>query len=137
MWPDYNRALQRDPSNAVAHAWYADYLSNMGRHTEAVAEARRARELDPVSVDRNSSLDLFSTARADTTKRWRYVRRLSNSILTTPRATGSWVSSMGKGANLARPSRRLRRRFTFPEVEHPTARFWPTRMRQLERRPKL
>jgi tetratricopeptide (TPR) repeat protein len=56
---EYRRALELDPSDALGHAWYADYLSKMGRHAEAIGEARRARELDPISVDRNSFLGLI------------------------------------------------------------------------------
>src|SRR6185312_11579357 len=29
--------------------WYAEFLSLVGRHTEAIAESERARELDPLS----------------------------------------------------------------------------------------
>ena len=32
----------------MAHHWYAEYLSAMGRHAQAFAEIRRAQELDPV-----------------------------------------------------------------------------------------
>lgn len=56
---EYRRALELDPSDALGHAWYADYLSKMGRHAEAIGEARRARELDPISPDRNSFLGLI------------------------------------------------------------------------------
>jgi tetratricopeptide (TPR) repeat protein len=52
----YQRALALDGTNAVTHAWYADYLSKMGRHSEAVVAASQARELDPVSADRTSFL---------------------------------------------------------------------------------
>jgi TolB-like protein/Tfp pilus assembly protein PilF len=59
-WPgaeaEYKRALNLNPSYAIAHMWYADYLSKMGRHTDAIAEAMRARELDPISVDSNAFL---------------------------------------------------------------------------------
>src|SRR5207247_9554851 len=62
-WPaaqtEYKRALELNPSDAVAHAWYADWLSKQGRHGEAIAEAERARELGPVSVDRQSFLGLI------------------------------------------------------------------------------
>ena len=51
---EYKRALDLNPSYAIAHMWYADYLSKMGRHADAIAEATRARELDPISVDSNA-----------------------------------------------------------------------------------
>src|SRR5580704_314611 len=53
---EYKRALDLNPSYAIAHMWCADYLSKMGRHADAIAEAMRARELDPISVDSNAFL---------------------------------------------------------------------------------
>jgi TolB-like protein/DNA-binding winged helix-turn-helix (wHTH) protein/tetratricopeptide (TPR) repeat protein len=47
---EYKRALQLNPSSSVIHAWYADYLSMMQRHDEAIAELRRSHDLDPVAV---------------------------------------------------------------------------------------
>src|SRR4029079_5828749 len=41
-------ASASDPENADAHIFYAHLLSNTGRHEEALAEAKRARELDPL-----------------------------------------------------------------------------------------
>jgi DNA-binding winged helix-turn-helix (wHTH) protein/TolB-like protein/tetratricopeptide (TPR) repeat protein len=43
-------ALRLDPNSADAHFAYAHLLSNTGRHTEALAEARRASELDPLNM---------------------------------------------------------------------------------------
>ncbi|MCU1259330.1 MAG: Adenylate cyclase [Bryobacterales bacterium] len=57
--PEYKRALELNPSDAIAHMWYADWLSKMGRHAEAIAEAGRARALAPVSVDCGSFLGLI------------------------------------------------------------------------------
>ena len=35
----------------TAHDWYGEgYLSLVGRHAEAIAEEKRAQELDPVSL---------------------------------------------------------------------------------------
>lgn len=48
------RALELDPRNAEAHSYYANLLSNMGRHSEAVAEAKLARDLDPVNLRINA-----------------------------------------------------------------------------------
>ncbi len=47
---EYRRAIELNPNYVTAHSWYAEQLSRMGRHDEAVAEARRARELDPLSL---------------------------------------------------------------------------------------
>ncbi len=45
-----NRALALNPGYATAHQWYSILLSDTGRHEEAIAEARRAEELDPLSA---------------------------------------------------------------------------------------
>ena len=43
------QALELKPGYVVAHHWYAEYLSAMGRHDEAVSEIQRAQGLDPLS----------------------------------------------------------------------------------------
>ena len=45
----YRRAIQLDPNHADAHFFYADLLFSMRRPLEAEAEARCARELDPLN----------------------------------------------------------------------------------------
>jgi DNA-binding SARP family transcriptional activator/TolB-like protein/Tfp pilus assembly protein PilF len=48
---NFRRSLALDPNNANTHHWYSeDYLVPAGRLREALAEAWRARELDPLSV---------------------------------------------------------------------------------------
>jgi len=46
---EYRRAIELNPGYATAHQWYAEFLSAMGRHEEAIAVGKRARELDPFS----------------------------------------------------------------------------------------
>ncbi len=46
---EFKRAIQLRPSYATAHLLYAEFLSEMGRHAQALAEIRAAQELDPVS----------------------------------------------------------------------------------------
>ena len=57
FWGDWNfreaeiqfqRALELNPDDTNAHLLYAHLLSNLGRHDEALREAKRARELDPL-----------------------------------------------------------------------------------------
>jgi TolB-like protein/DNA-binding winged helix-turn-helix (wHTH) protein/tetratricopeptide (TPR) repeat protein len=45
----FQRAIALNPNYATAHHWYADFLSAMGRHEQAITESQRARELDPLS----------------------------------------------------------------------------------------
>jgi serine/threonine protein kinase/tetratricopeptide (TPR) repeat protein len=47
---EYERAISLSPSNAEAHRRYADFLSEMGRHDQALAEIRSAEEFDPLSA---------------------------------------------------------------------------------------
>jgi TolB-like protein/DNA-binding winged helix-turn-helix (wHTH) protein/Flp pilus assembly protein TadD len=56
---EYKTALALNPSYATAHLRYAELLSNLGRHDEALAEIRRARELDPLSLLMRSSVGRF------------------------------------------------------------------------------
>jgi tetratricopeptide (TPR) repeat protein len=47
----YQRSLSLSPNSAVIHDLYSiTYLSPMGRHEEAIAEEKRAVELDPLSA---------------------------------------------------------------------------------------
>jgi len=53
-WPgaerEVKRAIELNPNYATAHQWYGLFLSAMGRHDEAIREATRAHDLDPVSL---------------------------------------------------------------------------------------
>jgi tetratricopeptide (TPR) repeat protein len=46
---EFRRAIDLNPNYANAHHWYAEFLSLVGRHEQAIAESQRARELDPLS----------------------------------------------------------------------------------------
>jgi DNA-binding winged helix-turn-helix (wHTH) protein/tetratricopeptide (TPR) repeat protein len=50
----FRRALELNPNDADAHLFYAHLLSNTGRHPEALAEAKRARELDLLNLRTNA-----------------------------------------------------------------------------------
>jgi serine/threonine protein kinase/tetratricopeptide (TPR) repeat protein len=47
---EFLRAIAANPNYPTAHQWYSEYLYVVGRHDEAIAEAKRAQELDPLSV---------------------------------------------------------------------------------------
>src|SRR5215469_253693 len=53
-WPaadqEFQRAISLAPGLAQSHRWYAVYLAAMGRAAEAMREAQRAVELDPLSI---------------------------------------------------------------------------------------
>src|SRR5262245_44967417 len=47
---EYKRAFELDPNDAAAHRWYARDINAIGgREKEAISEASRAFELDPLS----------------------------------------------------------------------------------------
>ncbi len=52
---EFRHALELNPNYAIGHQWYATLLSDMGRHQEAIAEIKRAIELDPLSVNVNTA----------------------------------------------------------------------------------
>ncbi len=47
---EYKRAIALNPNYASVRQWYADFLACMGRHEEAIAQVKRAQELDPLSM---------------------------------------------------------------------------------------
>jgi len=47
---EFKKSIELDPNDATAHQWYAEKLSLLGRHEEAIAEINRAHELDPESL---------------------------------------------------------------------------------------
>jgi TolB-like protein/DNA-binding winged helix-turn-helix (wHTH) protein/Tfp pilus assembly protein PilF len=56
---EYKLALRLDPNNAITHLRYAELLSNLGRHDEAIREITVARQLDPLSVVVRSNVGRF------------------------------------------------------------------------------
>jgi TolB-like protein/Flp pilus assembly protein TadD len=59
-WPvaerEFRRAIELNPGYPGGHQWYVQYLVVMGRHDEAIAEGKRAQELDPLSLILNAAL---------------------------------------------------------------------------------
>jgi tetratricopeptide (TPR) repeat protein len=53
---EFRRAIELNPGYATAHHWYAWHLSLVGRNSEAVAEMRKAENLDPLSLIINADL---------------------------------------------------------------------------------
>jgi TolB-like protein/DNA-binding winged helix-turn-helix (wHTH) protein/Flp pilus assembly protein TadD len=56
---EYKTAIALSPSYPTAHLLYAEYLSSVGRHDEAIAEMHRSLELDPLSLVYMSNLGRF------------------------------------------------------------------------------
>ena len=62
-WPGAERefrcALDLDPGGASGHRFFGHFLSNMGRHSEALREARAAVDIEPLSIVTNARLAQF------------------------------------------------------------------------------
>jgi TolB-like protein/Flp pilus assembly protein TadD len=60
----YRWAIELDPSYPTAHQWYSSMLMFLGRFDEALTEAKRALELDPLSLVISLNLgDVYYTMR--------------------------------------------------------------------------
>ena len=53
---EFRRAIELNPNYATAHHWYSHYLSAMGRFPEAMEEAKKAQQIDPLSLSINTTL---------------------------------------------------------------------------------
>jgi tetratricopeptide (TPR) repeat protein len=53
---EFRRAIELNPGYATAHHWYAWHLSVLRRYDEAIAEMRKAENLDPLSLIINADL---------------------------------------------------------------------------------
>ena len=64
---DFQQAIALNPNYAESHQWYGNTLARMGRFDEAMAEHRRALELDPLSAIMNLDLaqDFFEARQYD------------------------------------------------------------------------
>ncbi len=61
-WPaaeaDFRQAVRLSPTYPTAHQWRGEYLASMGLFDQGLAELRRARDLDPLSLIINTNLGL-------------------------------------------------------------------------------
>jgi FimV-like protein len=53
---EFQRAIELNPGYATAHHWYAWHLALFARYDEAIAEMRKAQNLDPLSLIINADL---------------------------------------------------------------------------------
>jgi len=47
---EFRRAIELNPSYATSHQWYSQYLTQLGRFDEGIAEAAKAHSIDPLSL---------------------------------------------------------------------------------------
>ena len=65
---EFQRAIELQPNNSTAHQWYGNGpLDSLGRFEEAIAETKRAVELDPLSpiINTDRSYPLYYARRYD------------------------------------------------------------------------
>jgi serine/threonine-protein kinase len=73
----FRHAIALSPNSPYAHMWYGSFvLTPLGRHDEALAELRRAQELDPVSLPVRYNLGF----------RYYFARQFGNAIVEFQRA---------------------------------------------------
>jgi serine/threonine-protein kinase len=78
---EFKRALALNPNSSSAHGYYSWYLASMGRADEAVAEAERQRQLDPVGSNPNFTLGSVFVF----TRQWdKAIAQLRNAITLDP-----------------------------------------------------
>jgi TolB-like protein/Tfp pilus assembly protein PilF len=53
---EFKRSIELNPNYASAHQWYGEFLANMCRRDESIAEMKRALELDPMSLIINTTM---------------------------------------------------------------------------------
>ncbi len=96
---EFKRALELKSSYVMAHEWYAEYLAALGRHDEALAEIKRAQQLDPLSVPVNRAVGwvLYFGRRYDEA-----IEELQKALAMNPQFLGArlvlWWVYVAKGA---------------------------------------
>jgi len=55
---EFRRAIELSPNYPTAHHWYGEFLANLGRFDESIAEYQRALEIDPLSLAISSDLGM-------------------------------------------------------------------------------
>jgi len=72
---EFRRAIELDPDLPATHRFYGYFLSNMGRHEQALAETKIAHELDPTSAVTHARLGQFLYQAGDHTAALEQLRR--------------------------------------------------------------
>jgi DNA-binding winged helix-turn-helix (wHTH) protein/TolB-like protein/Tfp pilus assembly protein PilF len=62
---EFKRSVEMNPNYAMAHNWYSQHLAFTGKWQEALREAKRAQEIDPISPWNNSAFISFLGRRYD------------------------------------------------------------------------
>ncbi len=88
---EFKRAIELNPSYALAHFYYSLFFTIMGRHEEAITATKRALELDPLSLSINVVLgNQFFHAR-------QYDQAIEHHIKTLEMNPNNWHSHWSLG----------------------------------------
>ena len=88
---EFKRAIELNPNYPSAHHWYSEYLAAMGRLGEAIGAAKRARDLDPLSLAISADLsDALYLAR-------RYDESIEEATKTLEMDPHFWLSHINLG----------------------------------------
>ena len=101
---EFKRAIELNPDSGDAPGYYSWFLPIMGRVDEAVAEAKRGLQIDPLSTGLNGNLVLFLCSRISGTKRSNSCVPPSTSIQIIGSITISWAGRMSKRGDFRRLS---------------------------------
>ena len=75
---EYQRAIALDPNSAQAHNWYSELLQVQGRTDEAVREAQKAAQLDPINLQNAVGYPFYTARQYDQAEK--IFRRYSDHI---------------------------------------------------------
>jgi tetratricopeptide (TPR) repeat protein len=89
---EFELSLELEPNYAEGHRAYAIYLLTVRRHEEALAEARRARELSPLSLVINTEL---GTALVRTGRYAEAIERLQKTLEIDPKFARAYATLAG------------------------------------------
>ena len=85
---EFRRALELNPNSGPVHSGYALYLARLSRSDEAIAEAERGLQLDPLSLNAYHMVAYCYYAARQYDKALDQIRKASDLNLVTP---NSWI----------------------------------------------
>ena len=123
------RAISLDPSQSPSYWLLGHAMSQQGKHEQALAAARQARERDPRdALTHSMSAQIAFSARDPERRRDMLAKRFSRSRISGS-ATGSWgrrISKWGEPRRLSKPSPKLTGSRTGTRNQYPSpATRWP------------
>jgi len=93
---EYKKAFELDPNDATAHQWYAEDIGEIGgREQEAIAEANRAHQLDPLSPIVSTQLGLVYVYARQYDQAMRRARSWRMRTLHSGKRTFAWSLLIG------------------------------------------